>query len=97
LRPIVVSPLRKAQFHRYCIGMVPNPLVPLEPQLAASQVPVRALWGTGDTFFAKSSPDELARIFPKFRGVRWVDGAQIFWPEERPEIVAEEARRLWTA
>jgi haloalkane dehalogenase len=29
--------------------------------------------------------------------VRLVEGAKLFWPEERPEVVAEEARLLWSA
>jgi len=31
------------------------------------------------------------------RGVRRVDGAKLFFPEEFPEIIAEEARQLWGA
>jgi hypothetical protein len=27
--------------------------------------------------------------------VRRIEGARLFWPEEFPDIIAEEARRLW--
>jgi haloalkane dehalogenase len=37
----------------------------------------------------------LNRLFPNSRGVRRIEGARLFWPEEFPDIVAEEARQLW--
>ena len=64
LRPILSSPRRKQQFHDYCIGMEPNPLLPIETLLRKSQVPLRVVWGTGDTFFDPSSPDWLDHAFP---------------------------------
>lgn len=29
------------------------------------------------------------------RGVRRLPGRKLFWPEELPDVVAEEARALW--
>ena len=97
LRPIVSSPRRKQQFHDYCIGMEPNPLLPIESQLRKSQVPLRVVWGTGDTIFDPSSPDWLDHAFPCSRGVRRIPGAKLFFPEELPDVIAEEARGLWAA
>jgi haloalkane dehalogenase len=37
----------------------------------------------------------LDRTFPKSRGIRFVDDAKLFFPEERPGLIAEEARKLW--
>jgi pimeloyl-ACP methyl ester carboxylesterase len=95
LRPLTTSALRKDQFHRYCVALAVNALLPIEDLLKKSQAPVRVLWGTGDTIFSPTGPDELARIFPNFKGARKVEGANLFWPEEFPDIVAEEARKLW--
>jgi haloalkane dehalogenase len=95
LRPLVSSPFRKAQFHEYCIALERNPLLAIEPALARSQSPLRVVWGTGDTIFDPSGPEWLARTFPQFRGVRRVEGANLFFPEEMPDIIADEARRLW--
>lgn len=95
LRPLTTSQLRKDQFHQYCVALARNPLSPIVEQLRQTRTPVRVLWGTGDTIFSPSSPEEFGRIFPKFEGVRRIAGANLFWPEEFPEIVAEEARRLW--
>jgi pimeloyl-ACP methyl ester carboxylesterase len=97
LTPLASSPLRKAQFHDYCIALDRNPLLAIEPALKRCQSPVRVVWGTGDTIFDPSGPEWLARIFPQFRGARKLEGANLFFPEEMPDIIAEEARRFWQA
>lgn len=96
-RPLVAPALRKTQFHRYCIELEPNPLLAIEPDLERSRVPLRVVWGTGDHFFPTSSAEWLDRTFPNSHGVRWVEGAKLFFPEEMPNLIAEEARRLWDA
>jgi pimeloyl-ACP methyl ester carboxylesterase len=93
--PLVSSPRRKAQCEAYVIGLEQNPLAGIEPALHRSRVPARIVWGTGDTVFSPASPDWLDRAFPRSRGVRRVEGAKAFFPEEMPDIIAEEARRLW--
>jgi haloalkane dehalogenase len=97
LSPLASSRLRKAQFHSYCIALDRNPLLAIEPALKRCQAPLRVVWGTGDTIFDPSGPDWLDRTFPRSRGVRTIEGANLFFPEEMPEIIAEEARRLWLA
>jgi hypothetical protein len=37
----------------------------------------------------------LEQAFGNGRGVRRLDGYKLFWPEERPDVVVEEALRLW--
>jgi len=32
---------------------------------------------------------------PNSRGVRRIAGAKLFFPEEFPDVIAEEARKLW--
>ncbi|WP_235580117.1 hypothetical protein [Rhodanobacter sp. Soil772] len=39
----------------------------------------------------------LDRAFGRSLGVRQLQGSKLFWPEERPDVIAEEARRLWAA
>lgn len=95
LTPLASTPLRKAQFHGYCVALDRNPLLAIEPVLKRSPVPLRVVWGTGDTIFDPSGPDWLNRTFPRSRGVRRIAGANLFFPEEMPAIVAEEARALW--
>lgn len=96
LEPIAQSPLRRKQYDQALIALEKNVLQPLEPQLRQLDVPVRILWGTADTIFAPESADYLNRLFPRSRGIRHIRGAKLFWPEEFPEVVAEEARKLWS-
>jgi haloalkane dehalogenase len=95
LKPLVQSPLRKKQFNEAMIALENNFLLPIEPALKQFTSPVRILWGTADTIFKSESPGYLDRLFPNSRGVRHIEGARLFWPEEFPDILAEEARKLW--
>jgi len=95
--PNLSSPLRRAQFHAYHAALAPNPLAGIEPALKRCQVPARIVWGTSDDIFSQASPDYLERTLSQSRGVRRVPGAKLFFPEEYPDIIAEEARRLWGA
>lgn len=93
--PLVSSPLRKAQLHGYTIALEHNPLAGMEAEMARCQVPLRVVWGMADRFFKTSDADWLDRTWPGSRGVRRVEGAKLFWPEEQPGLIAEEARRFW--
>ena len=95
LAPLLSSARRKAQLHAYIVALERNPLRELEPALRRSDVPLRVVWGTGDTIFAPSGPDWLHRTFRRSLGVRRVPGAKAFFPEEMPDLIADEARRLW--
>jgi haloalkane dehalogenase len=64
---------------------------------APPPVQVRVAWGAADTIFRSDAPDVLDRAFGRSPGVRRLEGSKPFWPEERSDIVVEEARRLWTA
>lgn len=93
--PLVASALRKAQVHAYAIGLERNPLEGIEPLLRRCRVPTRIVWGTADTAFSPASPDYLDRTFGGSRGVRRLPDRKLFWPEELPDVLADEARRLW--
>lgn len=93
--PLVRSPRAKAWVHAYTLGLEKNALAGIEPALKHCRVPTRIVWGTGDTIFSPSSADYLDRTLGNSRGVRRVEGAKLFFPEEYPDLLAEEARRLW--
>lgn len=92
LTPLVRAP---EQTHAYALALEANSLAGIGPALERSAVPTRIVWGTGDTIFSPASPDYLDRVFGNSRGVRRVEGAKLFFPEEFPDLIAEEARRLW--
>jgi pimeloyl-ACP methyl ester carboxylesterase len=95
LGPLVASPARKALVNRYILGLTPNPLEGIAPQLRECTVPTRIVWGMGDTIFSPRSPDYLAGILARVTGIRRIQKAKLFFPEEYPDIIAEEARLLW--
>jgi haloalkane dehalogenase len=93
--PLLSSPLRKAQFNEYAAAFLPNPLLAIEPALKRCSIPTRIVWGTNDFLFNVSWAQWLDRTLPGSRGIRLVEGAKLFFPEEMPEVIAEEALGLW--
>lgn len=93
--PLVSSPLRRAQYHAFHIAFEPNPLAGIEATLRQSRHPVRIVWGGSDTVFSQSDADYLDRTFPNSQGIRRVPEGKLFFQEEFPDVIAEEARRLW--
>jgi pimeloyl-ACP methyl ester carboxylesterase len=96
LAPLVATPRRKALVNAYAIALERNPLAGIGPVLARCTAPTRIIWGTGDDIFSKDSPRYLDHAFGNSRGVRLVEGAKLFFPEEYPDLIAEEARTLWS-
>jgi haloalkane dehalogenase len=95
LGPLVSSPYRKSQTNAYAIGLDPNPLAGIEAALKKCAAPTRIVWGTADSIFSQASPDYLEHVLANSKGVRRVAGAKLFFPEEMPELIVEEALQLW--
>lgn len=93
--PLVSTPLRRRQYEAFHVALAPNPLAGIEATLKRSAVPVRIVWGAADDLFLQTDADYLDRTFARSRGVRRVPGAKLFFPEEFPDVIAEEALRLW--
>ncbi len=93
--PLVGSPRRKALVHQFALALEANSLDGIAPALARFGGPVRVVWGTGDTIFARAGAAHLDRSFRNSRGVRLLPGRKLFFPEEATDVIAEEARRLW--
>lgn len=92
LGPLVRDPART---HAYALALENNALAGIRSTLNRSTIPVRIAWGTGDTIFAPENATYLSRTVGNSRGVHYVPGAKLFFPEEFPELIAAEARRLW--
>jgi pimeloyl-ACP methyl ester carboxylesterase len=95
LGPLVASVDRKALVNRYALGLAPNPLQGIAPQLCGCTVPTRIVWGMSDTIFSPRNPEYLARILPRVTGIRRIQKAKLFFPEEYPDVIAGEAVLLW--
>jgi hypothetical protein len=48
-----------------------------------------------DKIFSTANPDYLGDLLPRFLGIRRIAAGKLFFPEEYPDIIAAEARRLW--
>ena len=95
LTPLVESPLRKTQLQQYTLSLGTNELVGVRDQLRQWKGPARIVWGLKDPIFAAEWADWLDRSLPGSRGVRRIEDANLFFPEEMPGIIAEEALALW--
>lgn len=96
LRPLVTG-IKRRQCQQYGTAMRPNPLLAIEARLRSLQVPARILWGSADPLFPAEWAHWLDTALPLSRGIRFVEGAKLFFPEEFPDIVEAEARKLWSA
>ncbi len=95
--PLVSTPLRRRQYHAFHNAPAPNPLAGIEAALTRSMVPVRMVWGAGDNIFPVADAVYLDRIFPRSQGIRRVPKGKLFFQEEFPDVIAEEALHLWGA
>jgi len=93
--PLMESMERKSALHRYTVALGRNALLGIQAAQRRSHVPARIVWGIDDTIFDASNADYLHASFGNSRGVRRLASAKLFWPEERPDIVAAQARILW--
>lgn len=92
LAPLIEKPERT---HAFTLALEPNWMAGIESSLKHCRAPARIVWGTGDTIFSADMPDYLDRTFGNSQGVRLLSGANLFWPEEFPDVIIEEARKLW--
>jgi pimeloyl-ACP methyl ester carboxylesterase len=93
--PMVSTPLRRRQYHDFHKALAPNPLAGIEAALRRSTVPVRMVWGAADPIFPVADAAYLDRTFARSLGVRQVPGGKLFFQEEFPDVIAEEARGVW--
>lgn len=93
--PLIGSPAQRALVDATLVGFEPNPLAGIGPALKRCKAPARIVWGADDKIFSPDSPERLDRSLGNSRGMRRLAGSKTFWPEELPDILAEEARRLW--
>ena len=64
-------------------------------QLRTLNVPTLLVWGTADTNFPVKWAYHLRDLIPGAREVIEIDGAKLFFPEERPEDLVPHLRWLW--
>ena len=95
LRPLVETPIRRSQLNQYTVSLGTNELLAIRENLHRWKGPARIVWGLKDPFFGAQWAEWLDKTLPGSRGVRRLQEANLFFPEEMPDIIAEEALGLW--
>ena len=67
----------------------------IEPLLRKLTAPTLIVWGTGDNFFPLKWAYWLKGLIPGAREVVELEGAKLFFPEERPDELAGAIRAHW--
>jgi pimeloyl-ACP methyl ester carboxylesterase len=91
------TPELARQNQRIMTSMHARDLLAIEPALARLQVPTLIVWGTGDIFFRRKWAYWLRDTIPGATEVVELDGARIFFPDERATELTEALRRHWAA
>jgi pimeloyl-ACP methyl ester carboxylesterase len=97
LEPVLGTPERARQFERLLLALAPGDLLEAEPKLAKLDVPTLVVWGTGDVFFDLSWAHWLRDTIPGVTEVVELDGARLFFPDERADVLAPLLRRHWNS
>jgi haloalkane dehalogenase len=95
LGPLVSSPERSALTNRFAASLAPNPLAGITDSLRRCQVPTRIVWGMSDRIFSPGNIEYLVSVLPRVTGICKVPQAKLFFPEELPDVIADEATTLW--
>jgi haloalkane dehalogenase len=94
-RPFLANERRRLQCQQYGLAFKPNPMPEIAGALEKLTIPVRMVWGDADVHFGTEWANWLDEKLPGSQGVRVVKGGKLFFPEEKPLIVAQEADRLF--
>jgi pimeloyl-ACP methyl ester carboxylesterase len=95
LQPLLSSKQRIEAFQRYWLGFDNKHTVAIHPALKALQVPTLIVWGLKDFFFDRKWAYWLKDTIPGAKRVVEVEDGRLFFPEDRPDALAEPALEFW--
>jgi pimeloyl-ACP methyl ester carboxylesterase len=95
LAPLAESDRRAEEFERCVAQIEQGPLLAVEPQLKSLSTPTLLVWGTGDPFFGLSWAEWLRDTIPGVTEIVEIDGAKLFFPDERAAELVPHLRRHW--
>jgi pimeloyl-ACP methyl ester carboxylesterase len=90
LRPLIRSEQRTRDLQRFIVAFDNSHTRVIEPQLRKLEAPTLIVWGTDDVYFPVKWAHWLAETIPGAKPPVELEGARLFFPEER----AEEFNRL---
>jgi pimeloyl-ACP methyl ester carboxylesterase len=95
LAPLLSSEQRTRDFMRFIADMNCRDTVAVEPLLRQLKASTLVVWGTADGFFDVKWAYWLKGTIPGCRRVVELAGAKLFFPEERPQELADAIRAHW--
>jgi pimeloyl-ACP methyl ester carboxylesterase len=97
VRPLVRTEQRTRDFQRFLAAFDNTHTVKVEARLKTLKAPTLIVWGTDDVYFNVKWSHWLAETIPGTRKRVELDGARIFFPEERWAEFNHELREHWQA
>lgn len=95
LRPFLRSEHRLRDLERFLLAFDCRHTLAIERSLRTLQAPTLIVWGTDDVYFDLRWSHWLADTIPGTRRRAELQGARIFFPEERAEELNRELRAHW--
>ena len=95
LTPVGGTLDRARDFERMLAALDPKDLADVQDALRALDVPTLIVWGTADPAFGLKWAYQLRDTIAGAKEVIEVEGAKVFFPEERPGDLVPHLRRLW--
>lgn len=97
LRPAIENEESAHTGQRWMQALKAEDLSRVTPKLRDLHAPALIVWGTGDTFFDKKWAYWLKDTLAGPTEVVEVPGAKLFFPEERPDLLAGHLRSFWAS
>lgn len=97
LQPHVASAQRTRDLERFLAAFDSSHTIAVEAQLKTLEAPTLIVWGTDDVYFDVKWSRWLAQTIPGTRRRVELDGARLFFPEERWQVFNSELRTHWTS
>src|SRR5246127_4384428 len=97
LEPCFATLERAREFERLLAALDTGDLAAVTPALRELTVPTLVVWGTGDEAFDVSWAYWLRDTIPGTTEVVTVDGARLFFPDERPMDLVPHLERHWAS
>ena len=97
LEPMHATRESARQNQRLLTSLHARDLLAIEPALARLQVPTLIVWGTADKFFRRKWAYWLRDTIPGATEVVEIEGARLFFPDERAAELTAALRRHWDA
>ncbi len=96
LGPIIATDDRRDAFNRYAGFQDHSQLVVIEDQLCTLPTRVLVVWGNNDVFFGTQWAQWLKEKLPNVEQLIEIDGAKLFFPEERPQDLNGVVEDFWS-